>query len=135
MQSVREAANVFWKTCIAEGLTPKSFEQKGIIPRPDSIETYMAIMSLGFNPKTAADTKAVMQFNFSGEVEGSCYFNIENGEIETKLGTADKADLTVNAPFEVWMDIITGKADGTQMFMEGKYQAEGDISLIVLFGD
>jgi len=33
------------------------------------------------------------------------------------------------------MDIVIGKADGTQMFMEGKYQAEGDISLIALFGD
>jgi putative sterol carrier protein len=134
VQSVRDIANVFWKTCIAEGIIPKTFEQKGVVPRPDSIETYMAIMSLGFNSKAAADTKAVLQFNFSGDVEGSCYFNIEKGEIETKLGTADKADLTVDAPFDVWMDIITDKADGTQMFLDGKYRAEGNISLMDLFG-
>jgi len=133
VQSVRDIANVFWKTCIAEGIIPKTFEQKGVVPRPDSIETYMAIMSLGFNSQAAADTKAVLQFNFSGEVEDSCYFTIEKGEIETSLGTADKPDLSVDAPFEVWMDIITDKADGTQMFLEGKYRAEGNISLMDLF--
>jgi len=50
------------------------------------------------------------------------------------LGTAENPDLTIKAPFEVWMDIITGKADGTQMLMEGKYQAEGDISLLMKMG-
>ncbi|MBA7603228.1 hypothetical protein ES703_10332 [subsurface metagenome] len=134
VQSVRDVTNLFWKTCIAEGVTPKTFEQRGMIPRPDSIETYMILMRLGFNAQAVGDTKAVLQFKFSGEVEGSCYFTIEKGTIKATLGTADKPDLTVEAPFEVWMDIVTGKADGTQMFTEGKYQAEGDISLMGLFG-
>jgi len=133
VQSVRDVTNLFWKTCIAEGVTPKTFEQRGMIPRPDSIETYMTLMRFGFNLQ-AADTKAVLQFKFSGEVEGSCYFTIEKGTIKATLGTADKPDLTVEAPFEVWMDIVTAKADGMQLFMEGKYQAEGDISLMGLFG-
>lgn len=77
----------------------------------------------------------MLQFKFSGEVEGSCYFTIEKGTIKATLGTADKTDLTVEAPFEVWMDIVTAKADGMQLFMEGKYQAEGDISLMELFGE
>ena len=50
------------------------------------------------------------------------------------MGTAEKPDLTVDAPFEVWMDIVTGKADGMQMFVEGKYRAEGNISLMDMFG-
>ena len=67
-------------------------------------------------------------------MEGSCYFTIEKGTIEATLGTADRADLTVEAPFEVWMDIVTRKADGMQMFMEGKYQVDGNISLMGLLG-
>jgi|GEM_PF-3769757 len=47
---------------------------------------------------------------------------------------ADKPDLAIEAPFEVWMGILTGKTDGTQMFLEGKYKAEGDISLMGMFG-
>ena len=134
VQSVRDIANLFWKTCIAEGVTTKTFEQKAMVPRPDSIETYMTLMRFGFNSQAAADTKAVLQFKFSGEVKGSCYFTIEKRSIETRLGTADNPDLTVEAPFDVWMDIVTGKADGTQMFMEGKYSADGDILLMGLFG-
>ena len=44
---------------------------------------------------------------------------------------AEKPDLTIKAPFDVWIDIMTGKADGGQMLMEGKYKAEGDMDLLL----
>jgi len=47
VRSIRATANIFWKSCIADGVIPKAFEQRGMVPRPDSVETYMAIMSLG----------------------------------------------------------------------------------------
>lgn len=136
--SVANMANLFWKSCIREGLTPKEFHQRKLMPRPDSIQTYMMIMTMGFNATGVGDTRAVLQFNFSGEVEGSCHLKIENGQIEAKEGTAEKPDLTVDSPFEVWMDVITGKADGQQMFMQQKYKATGDLSVLMrmknLFG-
>jgi multimeric flavodoxin WrbA len=137
-QSFAQIANLMWKTCIEKGITPKEMKKKGIIPRPDSIETFMKITELGFNPERAGDTKAIICFRFSGEVEGACHFRIEDGTITSKSGGADKPDLTIDAPFQVWMDITTGEADGQQMFMEQKYQAEGDLSLLMrmkeLFG-
>ncbi len=108
-----------------------AMEQIDPIPRPDSIESFMTIMSSGFRPESAAQMKAVMQFNFSGEAEGSCHFEIENGEIRAKEGTSAKPDLTIESPFEIWMDVITGKADGQQMFMQQKYTASGDFSLLL----
>jgi len=131
-------ANAFWKTCIREGLTPKEFNQRKLMPRPDSLETFMMIMPMGFNSERAGDMRAVLQFNFSGEVDGSCHFKIENGKIEAKEGASEKPDLTIESPFEVWMDVITGKADGQQMFMQQKYKAVGDLTLLMgmkdLFG-
>jgi multimeric flavodoxin WrbA len=131
-------ANLMWKTCISEGITPKEFDEKGLIPRPDSIETFMMIMPMGFKPAAAGDTKAVIQFAFSGDQEGSCHFKIENGKIEALPGLAEKPDLTIQSPFDVWMDIMTGKADGQQMFMAQKYKVHGDLSLLIrmnqLFG-
>jgi putative sterol carrier protein len=98
----------------------------------------MMVMSRGFNPERAAQTKAVMQFTFSGEVEGSCHFKIENGTIEAKEGATANADLIVTSPFEVWMDVTTGKSDGKWLFMKRKYKASGDLSLLLsikhLFG-
>jgi len=137
-ETMSKVANLMWMTCIAEGITPREFVEKGLIPRPDSIETFMLIMPMGFNPNGAGDTKAILQFNFSGDVEGSCHFKIENRKIEALTGIAENPDLTIESPFEVWMDIMTGKADGQQMFMEQKYKVTGDLSLLMrmnqLFG-
>lgn len=137
-ESFATMGNLFWKTCIAEGVTPKEFAKKGLMPRPDSIETFMIIMPMGFNPEAAQDLRAVIQFHFSGEVEGHCYFRIENSRLIPVKGEAEKPDLIISSPFEVWMDIMTGKADGQQMFMEQKYQVMGDLSLLLrlnqLFG-
>ena len=78
--------NAFWKTCIQEGITPREFDERNMIPRPDSIDTFMIVMPMGFNAAAAGATRAVLQFNFSGEVEGSCYFTIDNGRIEPEKG-------------------------------------------------
>ncbi|MEW6532471.1 MAG: NAD(P)H-dependent oxidoreductase [Thermodesulfobacteriota bacterium] len=128
-------ANAFWKTCIREGVTPQEFSRKNMMPRPDSIDTFMMIMPMGFNAEYAAKTKAVIQFRFTGEVEGSCYFRIEDGKIEAAAGDSDKPDLVVESPFDIWMDIMTGKADGQQMFMQQKYRTTGDLSLLMRMKD
>jgi multimeric flavodoxin WrbA len=124
-------ANLFWKSCIAEEVAPKEFAERGLIPRPDSVETFMLILPMGFNPDGAGDTQAVLQFNFSGESEGSCHFRIENRQIRALPGPAAKPDLTIDTPFEVWMDILTGKTDGQQMFMAQKYKVSGDFNLLI----
>jgi multimeric flavodoxin WrbA/putative sterol carrier protein len=127
----RKMGNLFWKACISEGVTPKEFQEKGLMIRPDSVETFMMVLSLGFNPAGAADMSAVLQFNFSGEVQGACHFSIENGKIRADLGSAERPDLTIDTPFDIWMDIMTGKSDGQQMFMEQKYKAQGDLNLLM----
>jgi hypothetical protein len=132
-EKFRMMGNLFWKTCLAEKVTPKEFGEKGLLPRPDSLETFMILMPMGFNPEAAEGLKAVMQFHFSGEVEGDCYFRIENNQMTPVLGKAEKPDLTISSPFEIWMDLLTGKADGQQLFMEQKYQVSGDLSLLLRF--
>lgn len=131
--------NLMWQTCIDEGVTLMQFQKKGMVPRPNSIETFLAIMGYGFNPKKASDAKMTMQFNFSGQVEGPCYLTIEKGKLTSATGISENPDLTIETPFEVWMDILTGKADGQQMFMAQKYKVTGDISLLMkineLFGE
>lgn len=127
--------NLMWRTCIAEGLTPSELAEKRIMPRPDSIDTFLTLMLMGFNPEGAGDTRAVLQFDLSGEVEGSCYLNIENGSIQAFEGPADHPSLTVQSPFPIWMDIVTGRADGQEMFMQQKYKVLGDFSLLLKMKD
>ena len=138
-ESFAQVGNAMWKTCIAEEITPQEMEKKGVIPRPDSVETFMQIMQMAFNRQEADGTKMNIQFVFNGNHPGSCFFAIENGTCTTHPGKADNPDLTIDAPFDVWMDIITGKADGQQMFENGICRAGGDVFLLAqmnrLFGE
>ena len=45
--------NMFWKSCIAEGVTPKKFQEEEMIPRPDCLENFMLIFPLGLNSAAA----------------------------------------------------------------------------------
>ena len=132
-EAVVGLANIHWQTCIDERVTPKQFRQRRMVPRPDSIDDLMAVLRVGFNPEAAGDIEATLQFEFSGEVQCSCYLVIENATIRAMSGIAKNPDLTIKSPFEVWVDIIAGKADGTQMFMEQKYSADGDMDLLMKF--
>lgn len=132
--TVLEMANLSWHSLVDAGLTPAQFERQGRAPRPDSLKTLMTILQIGFNTQQAAGRKAILQFNFTGEVTGSCYFKVSDGKIKAFEGQAGKPDLKVDAAFEVWADIIAGKLEGSQAFFDGKYQVEGDIGLMNMFG-
>ena len=41
----------------------------------------------------------------------------------------------VRSDSEIWMAISNGKMDGQQAFMQGKYRAEGDFSLLMKLND
>jgi multimeric flavodoxin WrbA len=126
-----QIGNIFWKTCIAEKVTLKEFNEKEMVPRPDSLEEFMLLMSLGLDSEATGDKKAVLQFKFSGTVKDSCHFIIEKGKIEAKPGIYEKPDLTIETPFALWMDIMTRKADGQKLFMQQKYKVNGDLSLMM----
>jgi multimeric flavodoxin WrbA/putative sterol carrier protein len=123
--------NLFWKTCIAEKVTPKEFEKKHMIPRPDSIESFMKLLPIGINKSAAGTRKVVLQFEFSGDVTDKCCFIIENGHIRAQKEMEPNPDITVMTPFSLWMDIMTRKADGQQMFMEQKYTVTGDLGMMI----
>lgn len=123
--------NLTWQTCIDENVTLQEFFEKGMKPRPDSLEAFMAISVYGLNPEANNGKKVILQFKFSGELEASCYFTIEKGTIKATAGTSDTYDIAIETPFEVWMDILTGKAEGQEMFMKGKYHVDGELELMV----
>lgn len=127
--------NLMWQTCIDEGVTLGEAQKKKMIPRPDSIENFLMLMRFAFKARKAGDAKMAVQFNFSGQAAGECYFIVENGTLRTGLGAADHPDLIIESPFEVWMDIMTRKADGQKLFMEQKYSARGDITALMRFKD
>ncbi len=128
-----EVANLMWKTCIAQGVTPKEFDEKWLIPRVETLEEFMTIMRYVFSPEGAAGEEAVLQFDFSGSVEGPCQLKITDGAIETAVGMPYEPSLVIETPFELWADIMAGNEDAAQMFMEQKVTARGDFDILTRF--
>ena len=123
--------NIYWKTCIAEGVTPKEFDDGKMVPRPQTLEDFMFVFPYGLNTAAAGDRKVQLQFHFSGDLNDSCVFTIEKGHAEAVQGRCDSPDLTIETPFGLWMDVLTRKADGQKLFMDGKYKVQGDLTLMM----
>jgi putative sterol carrier protein len=102
-----------------------------MVPRPDSLASFMTFLRLHLHSEAVGDETVILQFHFSGEVADTCHFVIRRDQVEAKSGTDPAPDLVIETPFGTWMDIMTRKADGQQMFMEGKYKVQGDIGLMI----
>jgi multimeric flavodoxin WrbA/putative sterol carrier protein len=132
-------ANMFWRTCLTRGITPREANKQNLLPTPGSLEDLVLLMPAGFNGDAAGDLEAMIQYDFSGPVEGSCHFKIAGGEMSGALGKADDPTLTIAMEFDLWIDILMGKVEGQEVFMQGKAKASGDLGLLMrfnqLFGD
>lgn len=72
-----------------------------------------------------------IQFNLTGKEPGNYYLVVQNGEATMYEGVTNKADATINSPSDLWVKIATGKENGAVAFMMGKFQAKGDLSLLM----
>ncbi|MDM8538758.1 NAD(P)H-dependent oxidoreductase [Desulfobacterales bacterium HSG17] len=126
-----KTANLYWQSCIDEKMIPKQFEKSDRVPVAKTVDDIRVLIPGGINKTEAQEIKERIQFRFGHGEDQSFYLDIQKGKITALPGETDSAALTINTPFEVWRDIMTGKADGTQMLMEGKYQIEGDGNLLI----
>lgn len=133
-ETLAAIANMFWRTCLENKITPREFAQTSGTPQPQTLDEFLLVMPLGLNPEAAGDLKATIQFNFSGQVEGSCHLDIAGGKAVGAGGPAQSPDLVIDAPFALWLEIMSGKADPQQAFMQGQAKASGDLGLLMRLG-
>lgn len=46
--AMTRAANIFWKTCIREKITPEEMRSKGVVPRPETVDDFVLACEDGF---------------------------------------------------------------------------------------
>jgi len=117
---------------------PQIFEypQPGEGGRVDpELDMIMMGMPMAFDTKAAGNMDATIQFVLGGTGGGMYHLRIQNGECTSHREPAINADLTINAPAEVWLAISKGEIDGQQAFMEGKYRATGDMNIMLKMGE
>lgn len=131
VRSFAQMGNMFWQTCIDESITPREFDDRKMVPRPKTLADFMFVLPFGLNSKAAAEKKMVLQFDFSGKVKDVCHFIIDQGRATAKRGSHENPDITIESDFDIWIDIMTRKADGSKMFMEQKCKVHGDLMLMM----
>jgi putative sterol carrier protein len=85
-------------------------------------------------PEKAATTKAMIQFDLSGDQGGKWWVKIHEGKAESGKGDApEPPQLTLLADAADYVKISLGQLDGTAAFMSGKLKIKGDMGLAIKF--
>jgi multimeric flavodoxin WrbA/putative sterol carrier protein len=101
-------------------------------PTPSELRELLVHMPASFNPEAAQGLSAIYQFVVSGQENFTAHLKIHEGQAFFQDGPAAKPDVIIHTPADVWLKIMQQELDGTQAYLQGQFQVEGDISLLML---
>jgi len=97
---------------------------------PSAKEVFAEIQErLTANPEKTKGMNAVYQFDLSGDEGGQWHIAINDGTASVKEGQAESPNVTISMSASDFVDMATGKLDGTMAFMSGKLKLKGDMGL------
>ena len=82
-----------------------------------------------FKPEVAEGVEAVIQYHLTGEEGGDWIIDIRDGKCKVSEGTAENPKMTLTAEASDLRDVLLGKANGMNYFMQGKLKLAGDLNL------
>ena len=98
---------------------------------PGTLLELMTMMPGALNPAAAAGLTATYQFEVNGNEDFTAHLVIADGQATFHEGSADKPNLIIKTPAEVWLAISRGELDGTQAYLSGQFRIKGDLGLLI----
>jgi putative sterol carrier protein len=97
---------------------------------PDmTVQELINLMPGAFQAEKAVGLDTTIQFSITGEGGGDWVMTIKEKQCKVETGTLPNPRLKLIADSKIFLDVITGKMDGTRAFMQGKLKLVGDMSL------
>jgi putative sterol carrier protein len=97
---------------------------------PTTSEVFTEINTrLTADPSKSAGVNAVYAFDLSGDDGGQYHIALKDGTADVGEGTPENPNITISMKGEDFVDLATGKLDGTMAFMSGKIKIKGDMGL------
>jgi putative sterol carrier protein len=92
------------------------------------LEKVFAGMAESFSPDKAAGQQATVQYEISSPDGAHEYaMRIADGRCEVDKGRVESPRVTIRIGLADFLRLITGKANGMQLFMTGKLKVSGDL--------
>lgn len=82
-----------------------------------------------FIPEKAEGLSAVIQYHLTGEEGGDWIIYINEGKCKVEEGVTDTPTFSLTSDARDFRDVLLGKANGMQYFMQGKIKLAGDLNL------
>jgi putative sterol carrier protein len=86
-------------------------------------------MQSKFNAEKADGLDALYQFVLTGDADANYWVHIKDQNADVNEGITESPDTTFIAKKEDYADIVHGRTNAMQSFMQGKLKIKGDMSL------
>jgi len=94
-----------------------------------SLQSLMQQAMNAFQSEKAAGIDAKIQFHITGNQGGDWVATIHDNKLSVETGTTPNPNLTLGADTQDIFNLIGGKLNPMQAFMQGKVQVKGDMGL------
>ena len=86
-----------------------------------------------FDAAKAGDMNATVQFDLTGEGGGQWVVVVADGTCSVNEGQTDSPTATIRMDAGDYTDLIDGKLNAMEAFMQQKIKVEGDLSTVMKF--
>lgn len=102
---------------------------------PITIKELFDRMPSAFMPDKAGDMDAIIQFNLTGEEASDWFVTIKDQTCKVDEGVHGEPTMTLSADSQDYKDIVTGKLNAMNAFMQGKVKLQGNLNLAMKFAE
>ena len=97
---------------------------------PTPTEVFSEINTrLTAQPDKVEGINAAYKFDLTGDDGGEYHIVCKSGEVDAGSGAPENPNPTISMAANDFVDLATGKLDGTMAFMSGKMKIKGDMGL------